>query len=54
MKINDNNDDTFEYEYILNPGVSNVKGGVKVLKDLGYPTDMINNAGLYLSKSLGS
>ena len=50
MKINNDNNDTFEYEYILNTGISEVKGGVKVLKDLGYPIDMINITGEYLSK----
>ena len=49
MKIN-NKDDLFEYAYILRPGISEVKGGIKVLKDLGYPSDMINITGDYLAK----
>ena len=49
MKINNKND-LFEYAYILRYGISEVKGGIKVLKDLGYPSDMINNTGDYLSK----
>jgi len=52
MQITDENE-VFEYDYILNQGISEVKGGVKVLKDLGYPSDMINNTDHYLSKNLG-
>ena len=52
MQITDENE-VFEYDYILNQGISEVKGGVKVLKDLGYPSDMINNTDDYLSKNLG-
>jgi len=42
--------ETFQYSYLLKSGISEVKGGVKVLQDLGYPTDMIDNTGKYLSK----
>ena len=49
MKVN-NKEDLFEYSYILRPGISEVKGGVKVLKDLGYPTDMINTTDKYLTQ----
>lgn len=40
MKIN-NNGDTFVYTYKLDKGISNIKGGVKVLKDLEYPDEII-------------
>ena len=51
MKINISNhtDDTknehdmFQYTYKLEQGISTIKGGVKVLKDLEYPNEIINN-----------
>lgn len=36
-------DDDFEYTYKLIKGISQIKGGVKVLKDLEYPDDIIQN-----------
>jgi DNA mismatch repair ATPase MutS len=33
----------FKYTYELKKGISNVKGGVKVLKDLDYPEEIINS-----------
>ena len=35
--------DTFQYTYKLEKGISTIKGGVKVLKDLEYPNEIINN-----------
>ena len=49
MEIHKTNE-TFQYSYLLKSGISEVKGGVKVLQDLGYPTDMIDNTDKYLSK----
>ena len=40
MKIN-NNGDNFNYTYKLDKGVSNIKGGIKVLQDLEYPNEII-------------
>jgi DNA mismatch repair ATPase MutS len=41
MKImNDVNND-FKYTYKLQHGISHIKGGVKVLKDLDYPKEII-------------
>jgi DNA mismatch repair ATPase MutS len=42
MKIESINDD-FNYTYKLEKGISDIKGGVKVLKDLEYPIEIINN-----------
>jgi len=41
MKIEIDMDD-FKYTYKLVKGISEVKGGIKVLKDLDYPIDIIN------------
>jgi len=40
MKIETTNDD-FKYTYKLNKGISDIKGGIKVLKDLEYPDEII-------------
>jgi hypothetical protein len=42
MKIETVNDD-FKYTYKLEKGISDIKGGVKVLKDLEYPAEIIKN-----------
>lgn len=42
MKIETVNDD-FKYTYKLEKGISYIKGGIKVLKDLDYPIEIINN-----------
>jgi DNA mismatch repair ATPase MutS len=36
------NDDNIEYTYKFNEGISNIKGGINVLKDLNYPDKIIN------------
>ena len=43
MEICENSDD-FKYTYRVISGISNIKGGIKVLKDLGYPQDIIDCA----------
>ena len=35
-------DDTFRYTYIFQEGISEIKGGIKVLSDLNYPIEIIN------------
>jgi hypothetical protein len=35
--------DTFEYTYQLTEGISNVKGGIKVLHDMKYPKEILDN-----------
>ena len=42
MKI-ENVDDDFKYTYQLEKGISFIKGGIKVLRDLEYPTEIIDN-----------
>ena len=42
MKIN-NNGDNFDYTYKIDKGISNIKGGIKVLKDLEYPKEIIDS-----------
>tara|TARA_B100001093_G_scaffold303952_1_gene289853 strand:- start:1045 stop:2844 length:1800 start_codon:yes stop_codon:yes gene_type:complete len=42
MVINDNNGD-FNFTYKIKKGISKVKGGIKVLKDLNYPEHIIKN-----------
>lgn len=42
VKKNDHTDD-FEYTYKIKKGISNVKGALKVLKDLEYPENIITS-----------
>ena len=35
--------DGFKYTYTLKKGISEVKGGLKVLSDMDYPEEIINN-----------
>jgi hypothetical protein len=42
MRINTDEKNNFTYTYQLEKGISNVKGGVKVLTDLAYPKEIIN------------
>ena len=44
MEIINDNDNNFKYTYKVITGISNVKGGIKVLKDLDFPQEIINNA----------
>ena len=38
-----NNMDNFNYTYKLINGISKIKGGIKVLKDLQYPKNIIDD-----------
>jgi energy-coupling factor transporter ATP-binding protein EcfA2 len=40
------NNNTFEYTYIFQEGISEIKGGLKVLSDLNYPMEIINQTKL--------
>jgi DNA mismatch repair ATPase MutS len=40
VKKNDN----FEYTYQLEKGISNIKGGLKVLHDMNYPKEILDLA----------
>lgn len=44
MEVNVKENFHFEYLYKLNKGISKIKGGVKVLRDLKYPEDIINES----------
>ena len=39
LKKNDN----FEYTYLIDEGISKIKGGLKVLKDMNYPKEILDN-----------
>jgi hypothetical protein len=40
-----NNDITnFKYKYLLKKGISNVRGGIKVLCDMDYPVEIIEES----------
>lgn len=43
MKVIVNEDKTFKYFYKLVKGISDIKGGIRVLKDMNYPEEIINN-----------
>ena len=40
VKKNDN----FEYTYLIDKGISNVKGGIKVLSDMNYPKEILDKS----------
>ena len=48
MEIN-NNDNDFTYTYKVVSGISKVKGGIKVLKDLAFPEEIINTAAFVIT-----
>ena len=47
-KVSD--DDTFVYEYKLKKGISEIKGGLKILKGLDYPEAILSKAKESLGK----
>ena len=49
MKLETVNDD-FKYTYKLEKGISYIKGGIKVLKDLDYPLEIIKNTSVTLQE----
>jgi DNA mismatch repair ATPase MutS len=42
MEVNVSKDGTFEYTYKIKKGVSKIKGGIRVLKDMDYPDEIID------------
>jgi DNA mismatch repair ATPase MutS len=42
MLVHVNPDGTFKYTYKIKKGISKLKGGIRVLKDMNYPEDIIN------------
>ena len=51
MDINILENKEFIYTYKLSSGISNIKGGVKVLRDLEYPKDIIIDTENYLENN---
>ena len=49
MKI-DTINNGFNYTYKLEKGISDIKGGIKVLKDLNYPNEIIETTKTTLSE----
>ena len=43
MQIKQEENGSISYSYKLHKGISDIKGGVKVLRDLDYPSEIINN-----------
>ena len=43
MQVNEGAQFDFEYLYKMVRGISHVKGGIKVLHDLGYPDEIIRD-----------
>ena len=42
MDTIENEKEQFKYTYKLKDGISKVKGGMKVLRDMNYPNEIIN------------
>jgi DNA mismatch repair ATPase MutS len=40
----------FKYTYKLEKGISSVKGGIKVLRDMNYPDEILNDSIRSLNK----
>ena len=43
MQTTPTSDNGFTYMYTIKPGISNIKGGFKVLQDMNYPEEIIKN-----------
>ena len=43
MKTIYKTNDSFEYTYELQKGISKIKGGFKVLQDMNYPKEILDN-----------
>jgi hypothetical protein len=41
--IEENENNNWNYTYIIKPGISKVKGGIKILKDMNYPKEIIDS-----------
>ena len=48
MKVKQNNEIDFTYTYNLNKGISNIKGGLKVLNDLSFPKCILDDSIVFL------
>jgi DNA mismatch repair ATPase MutS len=43
MDVRVQEDGTFHYTYKMKPGISKKKGALRVLKDMNYPAEIIEN-----------
>jgi len=43
MDVSTDEKNDFQYTYVLSKGISNTKGGIKVLKDMNYPKEILDN-----------
>ena len=43
MDVNVLDDGKYEYKYKLKKGISRIKGAIRVLKDLEYPSEILND-----------
>ena len=41
--ITERESDKLIYKYLLTEGISNIKGGIMVLKQMNYPKEIIDN-----------
>ena len=53
MQVDVNNKD-FIYTYKIIEGISNIKGGIKVLNDLKYPDDILDECNKLLKNSINT
>jgi DNA mismatch repair ATPase MutS len=49
MEVADRGNYDFKYLYALRPGISAIKGGIKVLYDLQYPASIVDDTRRILS-----
>ena len=49
MEVIEGDNYTFEYSYQVKHGISSIKGGIKVLKDLSFPNEIIEDSILFRS-----
>ena len=42
MKVDINNDGNYDFTYKMIPGISDLKGAIKVLKEMDYPREIID------------
>ena len=40
--VNDKNEEDYKFTYKLKKGINKIKGGMKILKDLEYPENIIS------------
>jgi len=50
MQVNVLEDGTFDYTYKMKRGISEIKGALRVLKDMDYPKEIINTIECYGAK----